>query len=228
MTDNQEPFWRKASGVFNDRAAEYDQWFDESKLLFQIELGALKGLHSKLLRPKLEIGVGPGRFAEALDIDYGIDPAHEPLVIAAGRNIASCQAVGEYLPIQQHSMGSVFLLFTLCFLENPVAVLQECHRVLKPEGFLIIGMVPLSSAWGEALHAKKEQGHPFYQHARFYEVDIVMGLLGDSGFTVTEIRSSLAQSPQSLRAFEGSQEGFSDQAGFVVLVGRKKSQMISN
>lgn len=228
MTDNHEPFWRKASKVFHSRAAEYDQWFDDGNLLFQIELGALKQLQTDLGSPKLEIGVGPGRFAEALNVDYGVDPAHAPLVIAAGRNIASCRAVGEHLPVQQKKMGAVFLLFTLCFVENPTAVLQECYRVLKPDGHLIIGTVPSSSPWGRVLHVKKEQNHPFYQHARFYEVDIVRGWLDDYGFTVTEIRSTLMQSPDSLKAMEDSCEGLHGQAGFVVLVGGKKSEVIRN
>lgn len=224
MKDEHVPFWRKASGVFHSRAAEYDQWFDDSDLLFQIELEALQQLQNDLGDPKLEIGVGPGRFATALDIDYGIDPAHAPLLIAAGRSIASCQGVGEHLPVQQQRIGSVFLLFTLCFLDNPLAVLKECHRVLKPEGYLIIGMVPLSSQWGRLLHTKKEQQHPFYEHARFYKIDTVMEWLGKCGFTLTEIRSTLMQAPDSLKEMEVSCEGFSDQAGFVVLVGKKEGK----
>ena len=60
----KEIFWRQAAGVFDERAAEYDGWFEDS-LLFAIERGALQELDTPLLDPKLEIGVGPGRFAEA-------------------------------------------------------------------------------------------------------------------------------------------------------------------
>lgn len=222
MVNNNEPFWHKASEVFNVRADEYDKWFDESNLLFQIELEALRQLQTDLRGPKLEIGVGPGRFAEALNIGYGADPAHAPLLIAAGRNVSSCQAVGEHLPIRQQAIASVFLLFTLCFVEDPSAVLKECYRIIKPRGHVVIGMVPLSSQWGQMLHAKKERAHPFYQYARFYDVDNVRRWLGDSGFIITELRSSLMQQPDSLKEMEDSCEGFSDQAGFVVLVGRKK------
>ena len=91
------PFWRKASQVFHDRAAQYDQWFEDSNLLFRIELDALQQLRSPLGVPSLELGVGPGRFAESLGVDMGIDPAFAPLIKAARRGIVPCQAVGEHL-----------------------------------------------------------------------------------------------------------------------------------
>ncbi len=63
----KETFWRQAARVFDERAAEYDAWF-EGSLLFAIEREALQELATPLLGPKLEIGVGPGRFAEALGV----------------------------------------------------------------------------------------------------------------------------------------------------------------
>ena len=74
----KEPFWRQAAGVFDERAAEYDGWFEDS-LLFSIECAALQELVTPLLGPKLEVGVGPGRFAEALGVEFGVDPALAPL-----------------------------------------------------------------------------------------------------------------------------------------------------
>ncbi|HSR36532.1 MAG TPA: hypothetical protein VLL73_05055, partial [Desulfurivibrionaceae bacterium] len=58
MTDG----WRQRAAVFDERAAEYDQWFEGSQL-FAIELGALSSLATPFAQPRLEIGVGPGRFA---------------------------------------------------------------------------------------------------------------------------------------------------------------------
>lgn len=85
-----ETFWRKAAQVFDERAAEYDAWFDES-LLFAIELAALQELATPLLGPKLEIGVGPGRFAEALGVEFGVDPALAPLALAKKRGVRVSQ-----------------------------------------------------------------------------------------------------------------------------------------
>ncbi|MCG2824383.1 MAG: hypothetical protein L6364_11985, partial [Desulfobulbaceae bacterium] len=66
-----ETFRRQAAGVFDERAEEYDAWF-EGSLLFAIERAALQELTTPLASPKLEVGVGPGRFAEALGVEFGI------------------------------------------------------------------------------------------------------------------------------------------------------------
>ncbi len=64
----------RSIAVFDEHAEEYDRWFDEHPAVFQSELEALK----KVLPEKgtgLEIGVGSGRFAERLGIQYGVEPA---------------------------------------------------------------------------------------------------------------------------------------------------------
>jgi len=221
--DQNIPFWQKASRPFHEQADQYDQWFEESSLLFRIELDALQKLECPLEAPMLEIGVGPGRFAEALHIGLGIDPAFAPLEKAAQRGVAACQAVGEFLPIQTGRLGTVFLLFTLCFLARPQEVFAECRRVLKPNGRVVLGIVPASSPWGKLLHAKKEEGHPFYQHARFYEVSLAMQWLAECGFEIVEERSTLRQPPDSLKDFEPSSPETHDSAGFVVLVAKKRA-----
>jgi len=213
----KEAFWRQAAGVFDERAAEYDAWF-EGSLLFAIECAALQELATPLLDPKLEVGVGPGRFAEALGVEFGVDPALAPLVLAKKRGVQVSQAVGEALPYADQSMRTVLLLFTFCFLADPRPVLEECRRVLKPGGHLALGLIVADSPWGRMLQQKKEAGHPFYQQARFYKPEEVEQCLAGGGFVVEEIRSSLIQSPEALQEMERSQAGLVSQAGFVILV----------
>ena len=213
----KEPFWRQAAQVFDERAAEYDGWF-ESSLLFAIERAALHELITPLLGPKLEVGVGPGRFAEALGVEFGVDPALAPLALAKKRGVRVSQAVGEALPYADQSMRTVLLLFTFCFLADPRPVLLECRRVLKPGGHLVLGLIVADSPWGRVLQQKKEAGHPFYRQARFYEPSKVEQCLVGCGFAVEERRSSLIQSPEALREMEHSQAGLVSQAGFAILV----------
>lgn len=213
----KEPFWRQAAGVFDERAAEYDAWFENS-LLFAIECAALQELTTPLLGPKLEIGVGPGRFAEALGVEFGVDPALAPLAFAGKRGVRVSQAVGEALPYVGQSMRTVLLLFTFCFLVDPHPVLRECRRVLKPGGHLVLGLIVADNPWGRMLRQKKEAGHPFYQQARFYALSEVEQCLTECGFVVAERRSSLIQPPEALREMEHSQAGLVSQAGFAILV----------
>ncbi len=213
----KETFWRQAAGVFDERAAEYDAWFENS-LLFAIERAALHELTTPLLDPKLEIGVGPGRFAEAMGVKFGVDPALAPLAFARKRGVRVSQAVGEALPYADQSMRTVLLLFTFCFLADPRPVLRECRRVLKPGGHLVLGLIVADSPWGRMLQQKKEAGHLFYRQARFYEPGEVEQCLTGCGFVVEERRSSLIQPPEALREMEHSQAGLVSQAGFAVLV----------
>ncbi len=210
--------WRISSQPFNELAEEYDTWF-ENNPLFDLELKALCAIREKLPRPSLEIGVGPGRFARALEIDYGIDPAISTLQLAAGRSIMGIHAVGENIPFLAASMGSVYLLFTLCFLKDSGRVLKECSRVITSQGRLIIGMVPRFSAWGKQLSEKGENGHPFYRHARLRTIAETKEMLSRNGFAVIESWSTLLQSPDKPGADgETPRFGMNEDAGFCVLV----------
>jgi SAM-dependent methyltransferase len=215
----EPPQWRHSSLIFNERAEEYDNWFENS-LLFAIEQTAIQSLNISLSRPALEIGVGPGRFAEALNIPFGIDPAIAPLSLAKRRGICTCQAIAEELPFATSSLGAVFLLFTLCFIESPARFLEECRRVLRPQASLVIGFVPAGSAWGRNLRKKKESGHPFYQAARFFTVTEVQELLTEHGFHICASASTLYQAPEELEEFEEARIGMDEEAGFVVIAAR--------
>ena len=128
------------------------------------------------------------------------------------------QGLGEDLPFADQRLGALFLLFTLCFLENPRRVFAECRRVLRPGGHLVVGMIVAQSPWGALLARKKAAGHPFYRHAVFREPEAVEGWLGEVGLRVVERRASLRQPPDALREVEASRAGECGNAGFAVLV----------
>jgi len=213
--------WRKNAEVFHERADEYDSWFDNS-LLFDIETAAIRALPVPDQAPALEIGVGPGRFARALGSGFGIDPAAAPLRIAANRGIAVCQAIGEALPFCSSSYARVSLFFTLCFVHNPAKVLSEAHRVLQEDGHLLLGVVPATGEWGIRLQQKKESGHPFYAHARFFSIETITTLLREQGFTLRSAVSSLYQAPEKVAQLETPHPGIDENAGFVVLLAAKE------
>lgn len=209
--------WREAARPFNERTAEYDSWFADNPV-FAIELAALRALGEKLPRPRLEIGVGPGRFAQALGIEFGIDPAFSPLQLASRRGIMGVSGTGENLPVRGASIGTVYLLFTLCFLPDPVAVFGECVRVLRPDGRMIIGLIPSGSAWGKRLSERGKSGDPFYRHARFRTIAETKQLLASHGFRLAEAWSTLRQPPGRQLQFEPPKTGAEESAGFCVLM----------
>jgi ubiquinone/menaquinone biosynthesis C-methylase UbiE len=219
MTDSKDSQYN-AARVFHDQAEEYDAWFDDS-LVYAIELATLTSLHTAITSPALEVGVGPGRFAEKLGVTYGIDPARAPLRLASGRGVQCCQAFGEQLPIQDGVIGAVYLLFTLCFVADPLKTLLECSRVLKDDGVLVIGMIPAASPWGMNLVAKREAGHPIYRYASFYTIESVKNWLARANLGIVEYRSTLYQVPGAVEQQEFPRIVLDEQAGFVVIVAGK-------
>jgi ubiquinone/menaquinone biosynthesis C-methylase UbiE len=209
--------------AFDLHADEYDRWFESprGKVLFRAEVEAVRVLMRGLEPPFLEIGVGSGRFAEALGIEYGIDPSPAFLAMAGKRGVKVTQGVGEALPFEDGSFGGVFVLFTLCFVDDPAGVLAEARRVLRPGGGMVTGIINSRSAWGLAYSKKKAEGHPLYAHARFHSPDEVVGMLGQCGMAVEAFSSTLlrapAENPREEPVFNGLREG----AGFICILSKK-------
>jgi SAM-dependent methyltransferase len=207
---------------FDDLAAEYDAWFDKGgSLLFFIEVKAFKSLLSYLPKPWLEIGVGSGRFAQALGIDTGVDPSIKLIEMARQRDITAFLGGGEQELFDEESFGTVFLIVTLCFLDSPLDVLREVSRILMPGGKIVLGLVLKESPWGQFYLVKKTRGHRFYKHATFYSYEETAGLLDQAGFVTEKIFSTLFQRPGRVHHAEEPKEGYFPDAGFTIIVAGK-------
>jgi SAM-dependent methyltransferase len=220
---------RRRSGAspspFDEMASEYDSWFDgDGSLIFAIEVKAFQKLLPALPKPWLEIGVGSGRFARALGIETGIDPSLELVKIARQRGINAIQGRGEQAPFDKGSFGTVFLIVTLCFLDSPLDVLRQAHRLLAPGGKLVLGLVLKESPWGWFYQRKKDEGHRFYKFARFYSRDEVASLLVEAGFTIEDMVSTLFQGPGEVHDAEEPRQGYSPDAGFTIIVAGGNAQ----
>lgn len=172
--------------VFRRRAHQYDVWYDAHLDDFRREVNALA--FDGLPRPRVEIGVGTGRFAEALDLDAGIDPSSEMLKIARERNVEVIRGLGEALPVSP--IGTAYLIFTLCFIPHPEKVLSEVHNALIPDGKLAIGTIYADSTLGEVYLKKKEEGHVFYSMSTLLTREEMHDLLARTGFRILEERSA--------------------------------------
>ena len=115
------------AGLFDRLAAQYDAWYDgpAGTLIFPAEAECLRPLLAGLPRPWAEIGVGSGRFAAALGVDVGLDPAARLLALARSRHYRVVRGTGERLPFRGGAFGAVLIVVTLCFADDPVALLAE-------------------------------------------------------------------------------------------------------
>jgi SAM-dependent methyltransferase len=132
---------------FENHAHRYDAWFEHHAAAYQSEL-----LAARALLPwqgiGLAIGVGTGRFAAPLGVHIGIDPARQVLDYATNRGITTLQAVAEALPFADCSFDYALSVTTVCFVDDATAMLSEAHRILKPDGNLVIGFIDQSSELG--------------------------------------------------------------------------------
>jgi len=212
------------SSPFDDLALEYDAWFDrEGSLIFFIEVQAFKRLLRHLPKPWLEVGVGSGRFAQALGIETGVDPSIKLVEMAIGRGINAFLGRGEQELFDEESFGTVFLIVTLCFLDSPLEVLKEANRILMPGGKIVLGLVLEESPWGQFYERKKAEGHRFYKYATFYRRDEVIRLLTRTGFLTKKIISTLFQKPGEVHRVEAPREGYFPDAGFTIITAGKRA-----
>jgi len=215
--------------VFNSLASNYDAWFEEEgRLIFASEVQALRQALPLLPKPWIEVGVGSGRFAQALGIDIGLDPSSKLLDMARNRGISVFLGRGEEMPFQDGVFGTAFFVVTLCFVDSPRKILGEAARLLKSHGKVVLGLVLKESPWGQLYQREKETGHRFYSHAMFYGYGEVGMFLKKAGFFVEQITSTLFQRPGEVNHIELPRQGFSADAGFtVILAGKTTAQEIT-
>jgi SAM-dependent methyltransferase len=81
-----------------------------------------------------------------------------PLQFHAGTdNDADLSATPDFLPIKSSSMDLVLLPHVLEFNANPHQILREVHRVLIPEGKIVISGFNPFSLWGMCHHFEKNR-----------------------------------------------------------------------
>jgi len=210
------------NNVFDKNYEKYDAWYDKHKFAFLSELKAIKKVLPRNGKG-LEIGVGTGRFAEALGIADGIDPSPSMLALAQKRGIKVCSGFGEDMPFAAGTFDHVAMIITLCFVSDPLKVLNEAARVLKKDGKIIIGIVDKYSFLGRFYQKKKSV---FYRQAKFMSVDDVTGNLKAAGFRVVSIYQTISILPDKMKAVEEPKEGFG-RGGFVVISANKTVDGVS-
>ncbi len=208
------------SGPFDAIAQEYDRWYEsgDGAIIFREEIEALQLVKGRAPGRWLEVGVGTGRFAEALGISDGIDPSREMLALASERGIHTESGIAEALPYGDAVFDGVLAVAALCFVDSPARVFNECARVLKPMGVFVAGMIPRTSPWGEEYTKKAAAGHPVYSHAKFSAIEETVCLAADAGLILHDAASALLWAPsqrpmQECRVVRGARPD----AGFVAL-----------
>ncbi len=208
-----------APQLFDALVDQYDAWFtrEPGRSLFPSELAAVERVAREAPRPWVEVGVGTGAFAAPLGVDLGIDPSRPMLERARSRGVPVVQGIAEGLPLRDGSVGTAFLIVTICFLRDPTLALRHIRYALAPGGAVVIGEITRDSPWGQEYLRLKEQGHRFYSAARFYTVRETVAMLRASRFRVEAFASTLLQPPGGARRPEPVHDGVVTGASFVAI-----------
>lgn len=214
--------------TFNPIADVYDRWYDasEGRAIFAAELKCLRSVCDYVHGRWLEVGVGTGRFASMLGIGEGLDPSPRMLDMAARRGVRTYTGSAENIPFPDNAFDGVLMALTLCFIADPNQAFRECHRVLRSEGSLILGVVSADSPWGIAYQRKKQEGHPVYSNAEFIASTEIVTMAENTGFVLRRTASTLFWEPGEVPDVDARVEnGVSQSAGFLGLLFMKNEHM---
>lgn len=164
---------------FRSHTARYDAWFERHEAAYLSELLAVRALLPWEGRG-LEIGVGTGRFAGPLGVEYGIDPVPEMLAHARARGVRAAQARAAALPFAAATFDHALVVTTLCFVDDARAMMREATRVLRPGGALVIAFIDRESPLGRSYLAFQSES-VFYREATFFSAAEVEALLRETG-----------------------------------------------
>lgn len=204
---------------FERHPDRYDQWFDRHSAVFAAEVRALRALMPREGRG-LEVGVGTGRFAQALGVEAGVDPSPAMRRRARQRGVQVQDGTAEDLPYDDEQFDVALLVTTICFVDDVAASLADLHRVLVPGGALLVGMVDRESPLGQEYEDKKE-GHSFYHAAHFHTTTEVVRSMRAVGFDDFAFRQTLFHPLDEVDEQEPVKAGHGEGA-FIAIRGDKR------
>lgn len=176
--------------LFDNYYEEYEQWFETNKNIYLTELNLIKSFIENNNYNGIEIGAGTGRFAIPLGIKIGIEPATKMAFIAEKKGLKIIKATAENIPLPYNSFDFVLFVTTICFVNDPILALKESFRILKNNGFILIGFVPADSKLGKYYISKKDNSK-FYKNANFFTTNELITLIKNTGFKNIETRQTL-------------------------------------
>lgn len=121
------------------------------------------------------------------------------------------------MPIENETFDFALMVTTVCFLSDIPKAFSEVHRILKPQGEIIIAIIDKNSGLGRKYETGKSS-NKFYKDAHFHSTEEITKLLKQSGFEKFEYLQTLTKLNEN--EIEKPLKGYG-QGSFVVIKGVK-------
>lgn len=203
---------------FDEHAGDYDAWFGENLNVLDSEVRLLRRMLGPSPGETLSVGCGSGLFERILRnehgvaVDRGVEPAEGMAAIARRRGIEVREGTAEELPHEDATFDTVVLNGIPSYVADLPRAFREAHRVLRPEGHVVVLDVPAESSygllyrlaavvgdWDDAFLAKvaPEVPYPieFAAAANWRTTEEKVEMLVDAGFTDLEFAQTLTRHP---------------------------------
>ncbi|WP_287951017.1 class I SAM-dependent methyltransferase, partial [Acidiplasma sp.] len=159
---------------FNRHYMDYDKWYDIHIKEYGDQINFIRSVIPD--GNGIEIGVGTGRFASALNIKYGIDVSESMVSLAKTRGINALVASAYSIPYPDKYFDFSLNMVTICFLDFPEKAIVEAKRVSNECITVILDKNC------EYINNIIKNPAGFYRYAKFYSFEEIMNIYKNTGF----------------------------------------------
>jgi 2-polyprenyl-3-methyl-5-hydroxy-6-metoxy-1,4-benzoquinol methylase len=165
----------------------------------------------------LDVGCGNGTFlARMKGLGWqvaGVEVDPKAVTQARAQGLIVYQGRLEEHNLPDNEFDAITMSHVIEHVHDPLSLLKECHRVLKPRGHLVI-TTPNPAGWGHGIFRENWRGLEPPRHLFLFPPKAMATLVRRAGFNHFQIRTSAAMAPSIfLASREISRQGRYDRDG---------------
>lgn len=174
--------------LFDNQAEHYDEWYNTpiGRFIDEIEKQKIwQCLQPKAGQAIIDVGCGTGNYMVELARQgvavTGVDVSRAMLRRASektkGMPVRLMECSADHLPFDDNSFDGALCVTVLEFVSDPIAVIEEMYRVVKPGGRIAAGFIAGDGPWAQAYKKKAQQHYSVFAHARFFTENDIKSML---------------------------------------------------